>query len=232
MTVVKEEEKNKNNFHNNKNGENHNHKYKEYHKNNNHEYHEHENKKVNEELNKLKKENEELIKEKNELINKNNDLAKENEKKDAKVQEIQAELVNYRKRKDDEVAGMLKYANKDLIVDLIPVVDNFERAIKLDDNNLTDELSKFLDGFKMMYSELVGILEKYGVTSIDRRGGEFNPNEEQALMTDSDPNFKNDEVLEVLLKGYKLKDRVIRPATVKINKIDNKDKNENERNDK
>lgn len=229
---MKEEEKNKNNFHNNKNGENHNHKYKEYHKNNNHEYHEHENKKVNEELNKLKKENEELIKEKNELINKNNDLAKENEKKDAKVQEIQAELVNYRKRKDDEVAGMLKYANKDLIVDLIPVVDNFERAIKLDDNNLTDELSKFLDGFKMMYSELVGILEKYGVTSIDRRGGEFNPNEEQALMTDSDPNFKNDEVLEVLLKGYKLKDRVIRPATVKINKIDNKDKNENERNDK
>jgi len=198
----------------------------------------HINNKEKEEINKLKSEIENLTKEKNELDNKNKDLEKENKLLTNKVTEGRAELVNYRKRKDDEVAGMLKYANKDLILDLIPVVDNFERAIKLDDNNLTDELSKFLSGFKMMYSELVSILEKYGVTTIDRKGEEFDPNLEQALISDSDKNFKNDEVLEVLLKGYKLKDRVIRPATVKINKIDEKEekgkdnKNKNERNDK
>lgn len=221
-----------------KNVNNNYHKNSNYHKN--HEFKKHENhnddsRKLEEEINKLKSELNESNKEKNELINKNKDLENENTKLTSKVRECGAELVNYRKRKDEEVSSMLKYANKDLITDLITVVDNFERAIKLDDNNLTDELSKFLSGFKMMYSELVSILEKYGVTSIDRRGEEFDPNLEQALMTDSDKNFKNDEVLEVLLKGYKLKDRVIRPATVKINRIEESkkdNKNNNERNDK
>ena len=150
----------------------------------------------------------------------------EKEKKEAEDKSLysSAELVNYRKRKDEEVSDMLKYANKDLITDLIPVIDNFERAIKLDDNNLTDELSKFLEGFKMMYSEMVNILNRYGVSAIDRKGEEFDPNLEQALMSDSLEDHKNEEVLEVLLKGYKLKDRVIRPATVKINKIEGNDK--------
>ena len=147
-------------------------------------------------------------------------LTKELEDTKNKVSYSQAELVNYRKRKDEEVENLLKYANKDIILELIPIIDNFERAIKLDDNNLTDELSKFLSGFKMMYSELVNILHKFGVEEIDRKGEVFDPNMEQALMIDNDPNFKDDEVLEVLLKGYKLKDRIIRPATVKINKLE------------
>ncbi len=139
-----------------------------------------------------------------------------------KVKYSQAELINYRKRKDEETENMLKYANKDLIVQLLPIVDNFERAIKLDDDKLDDELSKFLSGFKMMYSSMTSILESFGVEEINRVGEQFDPNLEQALMTDSISDKKNDEVLDVLLKGYKLKDRVIRPATVKINKIDEK----------
>ena len=114
---------------------------------------------------------------------------------------------------------MLKFANQDLILEILPIVDNFERAIKEDDNNLTDELSKFLAGFKIMYASLNDVLKKYGVEEINRVGEIFNPSEEQALLTDSLPDHADEEVLEVLLKGYKLKDRVIRPASVKINQI-------------
>ena len=159
---------------------------------------------------KLKEENEKLL----EQIKK---LQADNQALIDKVKLTQAELVNYRKRKDEETQNMLKFANQDLIKELINVVDNFERAIKLDDNDLTDELSKFLDGFKMMYANLMDILKKFGVEEINRVGEVFNPNEEQALMTDSIPEMDDDVVTEVLLKGYKLNGRVIRPASVKVN---------------
>ena len=71
-----------------------------------------------------------------------------------------------------------------------------------------------------MFADFNNILVKYGVTEINRIGEEFDPNLEQALLTDSDKERKDEEVLDVLLKGYKLKDRVIRPATVKINKLE------------
>ena len=144
-------------------------------------------------------------------------LEEENKALIEKVKFAQAEQINYRHRKDEETANMLKFANQDLISEIILVVDNFERAIKLDDNDLTDELSKFLAGFKMMYGTLVEILRKYGVEEINRVGEIFDPKEEQALLTDCIEDKEDEEVLEVLLKGYKLKDRVIRPASVKIN---------------
>ena len=151
-----------------------------------------------------------LVEEINRLTLANNELVE-------KVKLAQAELVNYRRRKDEETASLLKYANQDLILELIQVVDNFERAIKLDDNNLTDELSKFLVGFKMMYANLTDILKKFGVEEISRQGQIFDPSLEQALVVDSVDEYEDEVVLEVLLKGYKLKDRVIRPASVKIN---------------
>ena len=157
---------------------------------------------------------------KNELKLEIEKLKKELEESVKKVQYAQAELVNYRKRKDDEVASYKKYCNQDLITELIPIVDNFERAISLDDNNLTDELSKFLHGFKMMYASLTEVLRKFGVEEISRAGEVFDSNLEEALMTDNIDSVDDDIVTEVLLKGYKLKDRVIRPASVKINKKD------------
>ena len=152
-----------------------------------------------------------------ELTNEITRLTEENNNLVEKVKLAQAELINYRKRKDEETANLLKYANQDLILELIQVVDNFERAIKLDDNNLTDELSKFLVGFKMMYANLTDILKKFGVEEISRQGQIFDPSLEQALVVDSVDEYEDEVVLEVLLKGYKLKDRVIRPASVKIN---------------
>ena len=152
----------------------------------------------------------ELAKEIARLTEENNNLVE-------KVKLAQAELINYRKRKDEETQSLLKYANQDLILEIIPVVDNFERAIKLDDNNLTDDISKFLAGFKMMYASLTETLTRYGVEEINRVGQIFDPAQEQALLTDCVEDKEDEVVLEVLLKGYKLKDRVIRPASVKIN---------------
>ena len=133
------------------------------------------------------------------------------------VLKAKADNINYRKRKDEEVSKMLEFANEDIVKDILPSIDNFERAIKLDDNNLTDELSKFLDGFKMMYANLMEILKKFGVEEINRVGEVFDPTQEQALMTDSIEDMDDEVVTEVLLKGYKLNGRVIRPASVKVN---------------
>lgn len=146
----------------------------------------------------------------------------------SKLQYSQAELINYRKRKEEETIQRLKYANQDIIQEMIPILDNFERAIKLDDNDLTDELSKFLQGFKMMYASLSDVLKKYGVEEIECLHQPFDPMKMEALMMDSDPNFANDEVIEVLLKGYTLKGRIIRPASVKVNKIEENENNEGE----
>lgn len=153
---------------------------------------------------------EELTAEVNKLQLENQDLIE-------KVKLAQAELVNYRKRKDEETQSMLKFANQDLILEIIQVVDNFERAIKLDDNNLTDEISKFLSGFKMMYASLTETLKRFGVEEINRVGQIFDPAQEQALLTDTVEELEDEVVIEVLLKGYKLHGRVIRPASVKIN---------------
>lgn len=153
---------------------------------------------------------EELTKEVNRLTEENKNLAD-------KIKYAQAELVNYRKRKDEETQSLLKYANQDIILEIIQVVDNFERAIKLDDSNISPEISKFLSGFKMMYASLIETLKRFGVEEINRVGQIFDPSEEQALLTDCDESQEDEVVLEVMLKGYKLKDRVIRPASVKIN---------------
>ncbi len=127
-----------------------------------------------------------------------------------------AELVNYRKRKDEEVVRLLKYANEDLVKEMLPMIDNLERAIKLDDDNLTDEVSKFLSGVKMIYCSTVATLEKYGVKAIDGANKPFDPTYHQAVMTEVREGVEAGNVLEVLQKGYLLKDKVIRPAMVKV----------------
>ena len=129
----------------------------------------------------------------------------------------QAELQNYKRRKDEEVSRILKYKDEDIIKELLSVLDNFERAIKMDDNDLTDEVSKFLEGFKLIYSNTINILSKFEVKEIEAEGVEFNPDYHHAVLTDHDETKPAGVVLEVLQKGYMYKDRVIRPAMVKVN---------------
>ncbi len=127
-----------------------------------------------------------------------------------------AEFINYRKRLEEEQSRLLKYCNEDLIKEVLPILDNFERAIKMDDTNLDDEVSKFLSGFKMIYCNLVNILKSYGVIEIDGNNKPFDPTYHEAIMTEKRDGVREGMVLEVLQKGYILKDKVIRPAMVKV----------------
>ncbi len=155
---------------------------------------------------------------------------KKPKKKDCKCEEYQArikeleeallrkeaDLINYRKRKDEEVARMLNYSNEDIAKDLLPIVDNFERAISLDDDNLEDELSKFLEGFKMIYCHLTDVLNKFEIKAIDGNKKPFDPNFHQAVLTEKVEGMEPGMVVEVMQKGYLLKDKVIRVAMVKV----------------
>ena len=105
----------------------------------------------------------------------------------------------------------------DVIKDLLQTVDNFERALMVDESKLSDELSKFLSGFKMIYTNLVKVLEAKGVKEIECKGLEFDPNSMQAVLTDKVEDVPSNHVTEVLQKGYKYNDKVIRPAMVKVN---------------
>ena len=127
-----------------------------------------------------------------------------------------AELLNYKKRKDLEVSSMLKYANSDIILEMLSIVDDLERAIKLDDNILDDEVSKFLSGIKIIYSRLISILEKYEVKEIDALNKEFDPTYHQAVLTEKVEGVKPNIVVEVLQKGYMYKDKVIRHKMLKV----------------
>ncbi|MDD3392677.1 MAG: nucleotide exchange factor GrpE [Bacilli bacterium] len=127
-----------------------------------------------------------------------------------------AESINYRRRKEDEVSKIMKYASEDIIINLLPTLDNFERAINMDDDNLEDEVSKFLSGFKMIYSNLRNILEKEEVKAIDGNNKPFDPCYHQAMLTEKRDDLEPGMVIEVLQKGYIYKDKVIRPAMVKV----------------
>ncbi len=144
-------------------------------------------------------------------------LNSEIQSKDEKILRIQAELVNFKRRKEEETSYMLKYANEDIIKSLLPIVDNFERGLVMDDNDLSDEVSKFLSGFKMIYSDVINIFNDNEVKVIDALGIEFDPKVHQAVLVEKDENKPAGVVLEVLQKGYMYKDKVIRPAMVKVN---------------
>lgn len=161
------------------------------------------NKKENKELKHLEEENHKL----------KDDLKESSEK----VLRLAAEMQNYKKRNETEKSNMLKYANEDLAKSLLPILDNFERAIKLDDNDLSDEVSKFLSGFKMIYGAFVNVLNNIEVKEIECDGLEFDPVYHQAVLTEKDETKPSGVILEVLQKGYMYKDKVIRPAMVKVN---------------
>ena len=130
---------------------------------------------------------------------------------------IQAEMMNFKRRKEEESSRILKYANEDILISLLSVIDNFERGLKMDDNDLSDEVSKFLSGFKMIYTEIISIMNKNDVHEIEALGVEFDPKVHQAVLMEHDENKPHGVVLEVLQKGYIYKDKVIRPAMVKVN---------------
>lgn len=135
-----------------------------------------------------------------------------------KLLRLQAEFMNYQNRREKELETLFKYEGESIIKEVLKVVDNFERAISMDDDDLSDEVSKFLSGFKMIYTSLINMLSDLEVTEIEVDGKEFDPTISEAVLVEEDKTKPANVVLEVLQKGYKYKDKVIRPAMVKVNK--------------
>ncbi len=135
-----------------------------------------------------------------------------------KNRRTQAEFINFRTRTENEISNMFKFEGEGIIKELLDVKDDFERAIMMDDNDLSDEVSKFLEGFKMIYTRLMSMFDKLEVKELDIEGKEFDPTVSEAVLTDHDESKPENVILEVLKKGYTYKGKLIRPAMVKVNK--------------
>ncbi|MCL2244121.1 MAG: nucleotide exchange factor GrpE [Treponema sp.] len=141
---------------------------------------------------------------------------------EAQVAEIRDQLLrkaadfeNFRKRMNQEKQGAIEYANQSLLLDIIPVIDDFERAIQAGESST--DLSGFLDGIKMIEKRLTSQLEgKWGLKRFNCAGELFDPNIHEALMMEKSPDVSEPTVQEEFAKGYLLKDRVIRAAKVKV----------------
>ncbi|HAB66044.1 MAG TPA: nucleotide exchange factor GrpE [Firmicutes bacterium] len=145
-------------------------------------------------------------------------LQEENAQLKDKFLRVNAEMQNMRRRMEEEKTNLLKYEGEDLIKRLLPIVDNFERAIGMDDTNLEDEVSKFLSGFKMIYGNLNNTLQGYEVIAMDSLNKPFDPNTMEAVMLEEVEGMEPNIVVDVLQKGYTYKGKVIRHAMVKVSK--------------
>jgi molecular chaperone GrpE len=128
---------------------------------------------------------------------------------------VQAEYDNFKKRTQKEKESDRKYRSKDLVEELLPVLDNFERALQVE---ATDETKGLIDGITMVYNQFQDALKSQGVEVIEAEGKEFDPNIHHAVMQADEDELDPNIVVEELQKGYMLKDKVVRPAMVKVNK--------------
>ncbi|WP_125761187.1 nucleotide exchange factor GrpE [Companilactobacillus hulinensis] len=143
------------------------------------------------------------------------DLEAKNSELEDKFLRSQAEIQNMNNRHKKEVAGILKYDGQKLATEILPVIDNLERAL---DVEVSDDAGKQLKkGIEMVQQHMVKALTDNHVTIIDNAGEKFDPNDSQAVQTvPADKDHAKDTVVQVLQKGYKLEDRVLRPAMVVV----------------
>ncbi len=142
-------------------------------------------------------------------------LMKEKEDTYARLLRVQAEYDNFKRRSQKEKDAALKYKSQDLVSELLPAMDNFERALQVEVNEQT---ASFVEGMTMIYNQLKESLKSQGVEEIASTGETFDPNLHHGVMQVEDEEVESNTVVEELQKGYMLKDRVIRPAMVKVNK--------------
>nr|WP_310175085.1 nucleotide exchange factor GrpE [Neobacillus niacini] len=128
---------------------------------------------------------------------------------------LQADFDNFRRRSRLDLEASEKYRAQKLITDLLPALDNFERAMKVEVDN--DQAKSLLQGMDMVYRGIADALKKEGVEPIEAVGKEFDPHLHQAVMQESNENFGPNIIIEEFQKGYLLKDRVIRASMVKVN---------------
>lgn len=159
-------------------------------------------------LDKLKKELEQKTKEVEDHLN--------------SLRRLQADFQNYKKRVAREKQNIYKYASEDLIVKLLPILDNFERAMdstkSKKDKEGEKEFKSFIQGVDMILKQFKQVLEEEGVKEIQAVGEKFDPNYHEAVEQVADERYQSDTIISVVRKGYIYKDKVIRPSLVKVAK--------------
>ena len=128
-----------------------------------------------------------------------------------RLQRLMAEFDNYRKRSEKEKINTYDVAVSDVITELLPLVDNFERALK--QGNQEDS---FYKGVEMIYKQLMGMFEKFKIETIQAEGEVFDPNLHNAVFHVEDENVGENVIVEELQKGYLYKERVLRHSLVKV----------------
>lgn len=138
-------------------------------------------------------------------------LKTELEQKSDLLQRTAAEFDNFKKRTEREKSGVAEYSKASVIKKLLPIIDNIERA-----NSADKDSPDYIKGIELIVKQFTSIVETLEIEEIGKSGEKFDPNFHEAVMHIEDENFGENEIAEVLQKGYKLGDTIIRPAMVKV----------------
>jgi molecular chaperone GrpE len=149
--------------------------------------------------------------------NKFDAIVRENTELKNTLQRLQADFDNYRKRTESNNANLIKCANKDLIMQILPIIDNFSRALAHKPKEL--ENNNYVQGLEYIKIQIEQILQSCGLEKINiNRGDEFDHNIAEAIETTKSKNYKSGQITEIVLDGYKISNDVIRPSKVKVAK--------------
>ena len=131
----------------------------------------------------------------------------------------QADFENYRKRVERERSETYNRVNADVATKLLPVLDNLKRALEAEssvESSESDEFRHFLSGVDLIYKQLNGVLEAMGVKPVPAVGEQFDPHIHEAVVTEATDDYEPDTVMQEMVTGYRLGDKLIRPALVKV----------------
>ena len=137
---------------------------------------------------------------------------KAEEQESERYMRLMAEFQNFKRRAAREKSDIHAYANEKIIGELLPVLDNFERAL----DTKSDDIEGYVKGMELIFTQLKTALENAGLEEIPALGKEFDPNVHNAVMTEASEEHEDGQISKVLQKGYKLNDKVIRPSMVAV----------------
>ena len=137
----------------------------------------------------------------------------EKEDGDAKYLRLTADFQNFRRRVEKEKSDIYAYANEKIALDIIDVMDNFERALQHSEECADKQ---FVEGIGKIYKQLKSVLDKNNIVEIKAEGEDFDPNFHNAVTSEENSDFESGKVIQALQKGYTLNDKVIRPSMVRV----------------
>ena len=132
--------------------------------------------------------------------------------KNDRILRLQADFENFRRRTAKEKEELAAVITQNMLGDLLPLLDNFERAMAVEQS----DVEAFQKGVEMIFTQLREVMEKHGLENIEAEGAPFDPNVHQAVMRVENPDVEDGTIMQVLQKGYQAKGRVIRPAMVQV----------------